>query len=95
MNKCQGIFETILWLPCTPFVAIRKGLDFVQYFYMLTKYELGLSNKYGLSSLTGIRQYLVLLSIYQTCKYRDIPFLKFLLSGRKDICNYAEGQGQK
>lgn len=50
---------------------------------------------HGLFSAVGITQYLVLLSIYQTCKYRDIPFLKFLLSGRKDICNYAEDQGQR
>jgi len=53
------------------------------------------SLSHGLFSTAGIRQYLVLLSIFQTCKYRDIPFLKFLLSGRKDICNYAEGRGQK
>jgi len=28
----------------------------------------------------GIRKYLVLLSIYQTCKYRNISFLEFLKS---------------
>jgi hypothetical protein len=63
--------------------------------YAIKHFALYRNLSHGLFSAAGITQYLVLLSIYQTCKYRDIPFLKFLLSGRKDICNYAEGQGQK
>ncbi len=39
LNRCQAILEAILWLPYTPFVASRKGFDFVQYFYMFTKNE--------------------------------------------------------
>jgi hypothetical protein len=33
----------------------------------------------------GLRPYLVLLSIYQTCKYKEISFLDFMLSGKRDI----------
>jgi hypothetical protein len=51
--------------------------------------------RHGLFAAAGITQYLVLLNIFQTCKYRDIPFLEFLLSGRRDICNYVESRGQK
>jgi hypothetical protein len=34
---------------------------------------------------SGIDDYLVLLSIYQTCEYRGVSFLEFLLSGERDI----------
>jgi hypothetical protein len=33
----------------------------------------------------GLSAYLVLLSIYQTCKYRGVSFLKFMLSGEDDV----------
>ncbi len=39
----------------------------------------------GMVSETRLRDYLVLLSIYQTCRYRGISFLRFLLSQRKDL----------
>jgi hypothetical protein len=40
--------------------------------------------------------YLVLLSIQQTCKYKGIGFLKFLLSDEIDIGCYREGRrGQR
>jgi hypothetical protein len=34
---------------------------------------------------TGLSDYLVLLSIYETCKYRGVSFLKFLLSQEVDV----------
>ena len=37
----------------------------------------------------GLREYLVLLSIYQTCRYRGINFMKFLASQEKDIDKYS------
>ncbi len=43
----------------------------------------------GVFSRDGIRQYLIFLSIYQTCRLKEIDFLKFLLSKRKDIDIYA------
>jgi predicted RecB family nuclease len=46
---------------------------------------------------SGLTDYLVLLSVAQTCKYRGISFLHFLLSGKKSIVEYSEGlrRGQK
>jgi hypothetical protein len=37
----------------------------------------------------GIRHYLILLSICQTCAYRKIEFLDFLRSGEKRIDGYS------
>jgi predicted RecB family nuclease len=33
----------------------------------------------------GLSDHIVLLSVYQTCKYRGVSFLKFLLSGERDV----------
>lgn len=38
----------------------------------------------------GLADHLALLSIYQTCKYRGLNFLKFLLSGETDLDHYRE-----
>jgi predicted RecB family nuclease len=38
----------------------------------------------------GLNQYLVLLSVYQTCKYKGVSFLKFLLSRETDIAVFRE-----
>jgi hypothetical protein len=40
------------------------------------------------STPKGIREYLVLLSISETCKYKGLNFLSFLSSGEKDIDDY-------
>jgi predicted RecB family nuclease len=40
---------------------------------------------------SGLNDYLVLLSVAQTCRYRGISFLQFLLSGKKSIVEYSEG----
>jgi predicted RecB family nuclease len=37
-----------------------------------------------------LRDYLVLLSLYQTCKYRGISFLRFLLSGATDLDKFRD-----
>lgn len=42
----------------------------------------------------GLTDYLVLLSINQTCEFKGISFLKFLLSGEIDIGKYREKSGQ-
>src|SRR3989442_9706681 len=39
----------------------------------------------GVSTEKGIREYLTLLSICETCQYKGVSFLDFLLSGEKDI----------
>jgi hypothetical protein len=43
----------------------------------------------------GLNQYLVLLSVYQTCKYKRVSFLKFLVSGKTDIDVFSEGRGKR
>ncbi len=50
--------------------------------------------KHGLFSANGIKQYLVLLSIFQTCKYKKINFLEFLLSKEKDINKFERSPAQ-
>jgi hypothetical protein len=44
----------------------------------------------GMMAETRLREYLVLLSIYQTCKYRGISFLRFLLSQEKDLDKFHD-----
>jgi hypothetical protein len=46
----------------------------------------------GVTTEKGIRDYLVLLSICQTCKYMGVDFLDFLRSGEKDIHAFAESR---
>ena len=40
----------------------------------------------------GLSDYLVLLSIYQTCRYKGVSFLKFLVSGQRDVVSYCQGK---
>lgn len=44
----------------------------------------------GKSSAKGMRDYLVLLSISQTCRYRGASFLDFLRSGKMDINAFTD-----
>jgi hypothetical protein len=37
----------------------------------------------GSSSEAGIREYLILLSVYESCEFKGIPFLEFLRSGER------------
>jgi hypothetical protein len=48
----------------------------------------------GPTTQRGIRNYLILLSIYQTCVYREIDFLGFLRSGEKTIDGYVGKRGR-
>jgi hypothetical protein len=49
----------------------------------------------GLSTPKGIDEYLILLSICQTCKYQGLDFLDFLRSGETDIQAFAENQPRR
>jgi hypothetical protein len=40
----------------------------------------------------GLNDYLLLLSIYQTCRFKGISFFKFLLSRVVDIDEFSEGK---
>jgi hypothetical protein len=42
------------------------------------------------STEKGLREYLVFLSIYQTCRRKNLSFLQFLRSGRLDIDAFAD-----
>ncbi len=53
------------------------------------------SKQVGLLTEKSIEEYLILLSIYQTCKYRRINFLKFLLSKETDLDVYVSKHPRK
>jgi hypothetical protein len=40
---------------------------------------------------SGLEDYLVLLSVFQTCRCKGLSFLQFLLSGEQDIDTFATG----
>jgi hypothetical protein len=46
----------------------------------------------GRMTANGLQSYLVLLSIYQTCVYKGVSFLRFLLSGEKDVDAFTEAK---
>src|SRR5262245_61191944 len=48
----------------------------------------------GLLSEAGLKDYLVLLSICQTCRYKGVGFLNFLLSRKTDMDAFCQG-GQR
>jgi predicted RecB family nuclease len=50
----------------------------------------------GTSTAKGVDEYLTLLSVCQTCKYRGLDFLAFLRSGERDIDTFAQsGRGAR
>jgi hypothetical protein len=46
----------------------------------------------GITSENGIRDYLVLLSMCETCKYMGLDFLDFVRSGKKDIHTFRDSR---
>jgi len=46
----------------------------------------------GTMRVEGLNNYLTLLSIYQTCRYKGVSFLKFLLSRERDLDAFCEGR---
>jgi len=49
----------------------------------------------GVTTEKGLREYLILLSICETCKYRGLDFLDFLRSGEKDIDVFTARQRKR
>src|SRR3984893_5233580 len=49
----------------------------------------------GITSEKGIHDYLVLLSICETCKYMGVDFLDFLRSGEMDVHAVAQTRNQR
>ncbi len=46
----------------------------------------------GVTSAKGLRDYLILLSVCETCKYMGVDFLDFLRSGEKDVHAFAKSR---
>jgi hypothetical protein len=46
----------------------------------------------GTTTEKGIHEYLILLSVYETCKFRNVDFLDFLRSRMKDIDEFVTGR---
>jgi hypothetical protein len=46
----------------------------------------------GKSTEKGLRDFLILLSICETCKYKGVDFLGFLRSGSKDIDDFVKAR---
>ncbi len=49
----------------------------------------------GLLTEQGLSDYLVLLSLYQTCRYKGVSFFKFFLSKERDIDAFCQGRRKK
>ena len=49
----------------------------------------------GVMTTEGLREYLILLSLFQTCRYRGISFLKFLLSREVDLVGFRDRKRPK
>ena len=49
----------------------------------------------GTSTVKGMREYLILLSISETCKNKGVRFLDFLLSGESDVEAFSCREGGK
>ena len=58
----------------------------------LAIYRNGMDRMGGGAKEEGFRAHLALLSIYQTCRYRGINFLKFLVSKEKDIRCFSQSR---
>jgi predicted RecB family nuclease len=46
----------------------------------------------GRMTASGLQSYLVLLSIYQTCVYKRVSFLRFLLSRERDVDTFVQAR---
>ena len=52
-------------------------------------------NTIGMLRESGLRDYLVLLSICQTCNYKGVSFLKFLLSKEQNVDAFCQRKEQR
>jgi hypothetical protein len=86
MQITADIFEAYLNCPTKAFLRAHN--------------EAGTGNAYaalrnvmqGTSTREGTEEYLVLLSICETCEYQGLDFLNFLRSGEKDIEVFAQSK---
>ena len=47
----------------------------------------------GTTTPSGIEEYLILLSVSETCRYKNVDFLEFLRSREKDINAFSTSRG--
>jgi len=47
----------------------------------------------GTATPSGIEEYLILLSVSETCRYKNVDFLDFLCSREKDINAFLRSRG--
>jgi hypothetical protein len=47
----------------------------------------------GTATPSGIEDYLILLSVSETCRYKNVDFLEFLRSREKDINTFVRRRG--
>jgi hypothetical protein len=48
----------------------------------------------GTATPSGIEEYLILLSVSETCRYKNVDFLEFLCSREKDISAFLRSRGR-
>jgi hypothetical protein len=48
----------------------------------------------GTTTASGVEEYLVLLSVSETCRYKDLDVLEFFLSREKDIDAFLRSRGR-
>jgi uncharacterized protein (TIGR03067 family) len=49
----------------------------------------------GMLREEGLKEYLLLLGLHQTCRYRGVSFLKFMLSREMDVDAFCESPGRR
>jgi predicted RecB family nuclease len=49
----------------------------------------------GVMREPGLKAYLILLSVCQTCRYKEVSFLKFLLSRERDVDAFCQGKHRR
>jgi predicted RecB family nuclease len=49
----------------------------------------------GVMTVSGLQEYLILLSLFETCRYRRISFLNFLVSREVDLVGYRDRKKPK
>ena len=80
--KCQDKLFTFIQYDSVPWNNNNAENAIKQFAYYR-------ENTTGAMKEPGLNDYLVLLSIYQTCRYRGIGFLKFLLSKSRSIDEFC------
>jgi hypothetical protein len=77
-------------LACTVLQTSGGSDPFAEFNHAVKRFAYYRETADGQFSEAGLNEYLVLLSIYLTCRYKRVSFLKFLLSQEKDIDAFCQ-----